>query len=307
MTLLREIQSALIAEKSDIGPILFKLKLLASKLGVSALDEWVKFEMEGYPSGVDVPEYRKIGVSYSGTFFGPFGSAINNAPIPPFLIDKFAGKKWTAYEVRQSVASIDDLISHASQGVLAIQASDLMLLLQGKVYEGYACNAVNGQISKASLVEIQNAVRSRVLELTIQFEKNIPNSADITVEQMAGEKEKLAAQAVTGNVHQIIYGNYTSINNSGDNASINVSVKMGDIDSFRENLTQAGISASDAKELSDIVQNENPGEKTKPFGKKAQGWILKNINKALNGTWKIGLAVATRVLEEAAKRYYGLN
>jgi hypothetical protein len=59
MSLLREIQASLM-QGQDIGPILLKLRLLASRLGSDLLEEWVKHESEGYPAHIDVPDYRKI-------------------------------------------------------------------------------------------------------------------------------------------------------------------------------------------------------------------------------------------------------
>jgi AbiTii len=92
MALLTEIQASLMQQGQQIGPILLKLRFLASRLGSGPLEEWVKHESEGYPRATEVPDYRRIAVSYTGTFFGPFGSGIENAPIPPFLIEKFCGK-----------------------------------------------------------------------------------------------------------------------------------------------------------------------------------------------------------------------
>src|SRR5258708_8237592 len=109
MSLLREIQAALIGEK-PLGPILLKLRLLGSRLGSDVLEEWVKHESEGYPTGVVLPDYREVAVSYRGTFSGAFGSGIKNAPIPPYLIEKFAGKKWNTYEIRHTVSLIDKLV-----------------------------------------------------------------------------------------------------------------------------------------------------------------------------------------------------
>ena len=45
MSLLREIQTSLMQENSDIGPILLKLRFLASRLGSNKLEEWVHYEM----------------------------------------------------------------------------------------------------------------------------------------------------------------------------------------------------------------------------------------------------------------------
>jgi hypothetical protein len=110
MSLLQEIQAAVIQDGTEIGPILLKLRLLASRLGSAPLEEWVKHESEGYPDDSPLPDYRIIHVSYTGTFSGPFGSGVNNAPIPSYLIEKFAGKRWTHDEMRQSIAGLDELV-----------------------------------------------------------------------------------------------------------------------------------------------------------------------------------------------------
>lgn len=167
MPLLHQIQESVVQEGADLGPILLKLRFLASRLGSDVLEEWVKHESEGYPRGVDVPSYRVIGISYKGTFLGPFGSGIQNAPIPSYLIKQYAGDAWVNYEIRESIAGVDELVRTSTEsGSLGIDASNLILLLQGKIYEDYACNAVSGTISRTALTEIQQAVRGRILELT---------------------------------------------------------------------------------------------------------------------------------------------
>ena len=286
-----------------------KLRFLAARLGSAPLEEWVKHEAEGYPSDADLPDYRKIGVSYTGTFSGPFGSGIRNAPIPPYLVEKYAGKNWTQYDVRQSVAGVDELVSSdkGKGGSLQINAANLILLLQGKVYEDYACNSVTGTISKASLVELQNAVRNRVLELTLQIEKSIPSAADITLGPQASPPGPTERETVTQITNQTIYGNVTTVSNTGNSANIQVNVAQGDQQAMIRALEQAGIPVEDASEFAGLVVAESPESEQEPFGKKAKAWIGENIRKAANGTWKVGVAVATQVLTEAALRYYGLK
>lgn len=93
MSLLREIQQSVIDDKQSLGPILLKLRLLAARLGSAPLEEWVKHESDGYPEDAELPDYRKVNVSFRGTFSGPFGSGINNTPIASYLVEKFAGKR----------------------------------------------------------------------------------------------------------------------------------------------------------------------------------------------------------------------
>lgn len=134
-------------ESQGISPILLKLRFLASRLGSDPLEAWVKHESEGYPADAEVPEYRKIAVACTANFSGPFGSGMRNAPIPSYLVEKYAGKQCTLYEMRQSVAAVDDLIAadKNGRGSLQINAADLILLLQGKVYENYSCIASPGK------------------------------------------------------------------------------------------------------------------------------------------------------------------
>lgn len=308
MSLLQEIQESVIQDGTVIGPVLLKLRLLAARLGSAELEEWVKFESEGYPSDAPLPDYRKISVTYTGSFSGPFGSGINNAPIPPYLVEKFAGEQWTSYELRQSIAEIDELIDSSSKGggSLQISAANLILLLQGKVYEDYACNDIHGSISRGSLAALQHAVKSRVLELTIELEKSIPAASDIAFGEQQSTDIDTSAE-VTQITHQVIYGNVTSITSSGEGAQFLIAIDKGDDEAFKEYLINAGLDQAGALELAKIVASEESGDRNEPLGEKAKEWLVENLKKATDGTWKIGVSVATEVIKKAALKYYGLD
>lgn len=307
MSLLHGIQAAVLDENTDLAPILLKLRLLAARIGSQPLADWVKHESEGYPQDSDVPDYRIFPVSYTGTFSGPFGSGIRNAPISTYLIKKFAGESWVHYEMRQSIAAVDDLLGSSEKGgSLQINASNLILLLQGKVYEDYACNEVKGTFSRSSLAAIRHAVRSRVLELTIELEKSVPQASSIELgkgEPISGRNAAVATQIA----QQIIYGNVTSIAATGEGARINVAVGERDSGSLLKFLTDSGFPEADARELAQIAATEEPESASEPMGSKARDWLVKNLKKAADGTWKMGLAVATDVVKEALLKFYGLK
>lgn len=305
MSLLREIQASLISDEPNLGSVLLKLRLLAARLGSDILGDWVKHEMSGYPKGVELPEYRVVGVSFKGTFSGPFNSGINNAPIPTALVEKHAGEHWTNHRVREGIAAIDDLVRGAQEsGSLALDCSNLILLLQGKIYEDYACNDIRGTISRSSLVQIQNEVKSRALELTIELEKAIPAAAEIVLGPQS--TDNIDEGQVSKIINQTIYGNYTEISNSGAGANIEVKAIQGNPEEFKKALEDSGISKDSANELSEIVKSESPSSKDEPLGARAKQWLLNNLKKAEDGTWKVGISVATDVIKSAVKGYYGL-
>lgn len=306
MSLLQQIQESVVQEGSDLGSILLKLRLLAARLGSDTLEEWVKHESEGYPKDAEVPPYRIVGVTYRGTFSGSFGSGINNAQIPPYLIEKHAGESWTKYEVRESIAAVDEMIKKSSDGgTLGIDASNLILLLQGKIYEGYACNDVSGTISLTAFYEIQQTVRSRILELTLELEKSVPGAMHVAFGE--SKENKAETEQVQQISQQIIYGNVSTAVAGGAGSQIAVGINERDNASFIEHLVQNGIPQGDATELAELMAEEEPASSEEPFGEKAKGWVAGNLKKAAEGAWGVGLSVATKVLTEAAMKYYGLK
>lgn len=308
MTLLQQIQEAITQEESDLGSILLKLRLLAARLNSDILGDWVRYESEGYPKDVDVPQYRIVGVSYRGIFLGPLGSGIYNAQIPPHLIEKHADKRWTNYEVRESIAAISKMLkkSKTDGGTLCIDASNLIPLLQGKMYKGYGCNDVVGTISPSAFYQIQQTVRSKILELTIELEKSVPGANYIAFETTATNKSE--TEQVQQISQQIIYGPVSTVVIGGANSNITVSVvNERDNSSFINYLVEYGIPEKDATDLVNIMANEEPVSHNKPFGQKASDWIAAYMKKAAKGTWNIGISIATKIITEAGYKYYGLK
>ncbi len=308
MSLLQEIQESVIQEGTEVASVLLKLRLLSSRLGSATLEEWVKFESEGYPSDAHIPNYRNIPVTYRGSFAGPFGASVTNASIPPHIIEKNAGKHWTNYKLRQSIASIDDMAKSSSKKTeaLHINAANLILLIQGKMYPDYSCYEIRGIVSPTSLVEVQHVVKSRVLELTIQLEKSIPAAKDVTFGKRQSNISETSAK-VSQLSQQIIFGNYTSISSSGEGAQFQINFEKGDNEAFKKCLIDAGIDQSDATDLAEIIASEEPGDKNEPLGLKAKKWVVKNLMKAIDGTWKVGISVVTEVIKKAALKFYGLG
>ena len=307
MSLLQEIQTAVLQDGSDLGPILLKLRLLAARIGSQPLAEWVRHESEGYPRDAELPDYRFIPVSYTASFSGSFGSGINHAPISPYLIKKFAGADWVRHEMRESIAAVDDLLSTTEKGGhLRINAADLILLLHGKVYPDYACNSVTGRVARSSLASIRHAVRSRVLELTLELEKSVPDATVITIGPAALPSAPSSA-AATQFTQQIICGDYMSISATGDGATIQVVVAPHDVNSLVRFLAGAGMAEEDAQELARLAASEQPDSSAEPMGPRVRSWLVKNLKKAASGTWKMGVTVAKDVVKDALLKYYGLN
>ncbi len=82
MTLLRDIQEAVIDADVRISVVLRKCKVLAARLGNEDFEKWVDSELNGYKKIEYLPEYRILSVNSKGHFSGWGGSGLRNADIP---------------------------------------------------------------------------------------------------------------------------------------------------------------------------------------------------------------------------------
>jgi hypothetical protein len=68
-----------------------------------------------------------------------------------------------------------------------------------------------------------------------------------------------------------------------------------------------GLPELDARALGELVATEEPESAAEPFGAKARRWLVDNLKKAADGTWKVGVSVATDLVKESLLKYYGLK
>lgn len=306
MSLLTEVQQALLSERASIGTALLKLRYLASRIGSDLLEEWVTHEIEGYfPNKVPVPSYRVAGIIYNGTFTTGY-QTIKNVPIASSLIEKYAGKHWLNHEIRQGLQVLEDIIVRSDKGVqYSIDTGNLIPRLQGNVYEGMTCINVNGIFDITAFVNVQASVRAKVLDLTLKLDKEVPAAAEITVRTTVTAVPPADAEKVTRMARQVFYG--PVVMNTGTAGSITVNVTQGNVESLIGELVSKGLPQSDARELAEIVRSEAPESEAEPLGATARNWLGEKAKAGGSIVWGMAKGVATAVVAEAVKQYYGVK
>ncbi|WP_299587785.1 hypothetical protein [uncultured Tateyamaria sp.] len=305
MALIHDLQAELLNEDKSVGFVLLKLKFLASKLGVDVLDDWVQHEIEGYPSDIPVPDYRETAITYTGTFVD-IARQLNNVSIPGYLIEKHAGDKWTKHEIRSSLSLIDQQMKEKGDGKFGIDASNLPLLLQDKIYEGMAIIDITSNIDIGSFLNIQHTVRARALDFALRLEKEIPSVAGI---EIGGKETNVSAAEIATVTHltqQIIHGGVTNISATGDKIALQVSVAKGDAAGLVRALISEGLPVAEAHELAAIVEAEQPDNRADPMGSGAKNWLQDKLKKGAAEAWNMGKPVVQKLITEAIMQYYGL-
>ena len=104
---------------------------------------------------------------------------------------------------------------------------------------------------------------------------------------------------------QVFYG--PVVMNTGTAGNITVTVTQGNVESLIGELVSKGLPQSDAKELAEIVKSEAPESEAEPLGTNARSWLGEKVKAAGGVVWGMAKGVATAVVAEAVKQYYGIK
>ena len=282
MPLIHDIQSELLDDEKDVSSILRKLKVLASKLEVDILEDWVTYEVGGYPIDVPVPDYRKTQI----IFFSD-----NNASVSRALIEQYAGAEWLEHNIRNSLPQINWEMKNKDDKHFNIFAGDLNFLLQSK---GIDFGEIRGIFNASDYIKIQQIVRDKILDLVLKIEKETPSVASIDIGGKSAKVSATESKAVSNIVQQFFQGDVTNINTTGDGNVVRVG------DSFVHALIEKEIDEKDAEELKKIAQKnpETPDEKS------IANWVEKMFKQG--NEWVRGMPkeVATATIIEMIKKFF---
>lgn len=306
MTLIQEIQTELLDPAASIGPILLKLRYLADRLGSDILEEWVKYETEGYPEGVDVPDYWQAQVTYRGTFVN-IVQQLKDVPIPNALIESVAGPHWTKFAIRDSIAVIDTIVAGDAKDLqnYGVSGGNLMLALRGKVYPDHEPISISGKFSGSPFSTIHHVVRAKILDLTLELEKKVPVAKDVTIGKALPPIPEGVSGTTTQITQNIFYGSQTNITNQGPVGTQNIAITAGDPDSLQKWLVNKGVPEADANEIAEIAASEQPENDDQPFGKRAKAWMVDKLSKGGEGLWSMKKGIAEGIVVEGMTQFYG--
>ena len=301
MGFLESIQADIVDDNISIASTLLKLRLLAAKLGSDELTEWIKNEAEGYSQDADIPSYRVVPISFSGTFQGPFGNSINNTTIPPLLIKKFAGEDWITNKFRESAAAVEMMASE--ENGIHLDLSNLIFILRGKVYPDHNPVEIVGFVSQTLLIQMSNAIRTRLLEITIEIANKIPDAEGVELSSIMQNP-----QVTTQILHQTIHGSQTNIQSSGPEAIIQVTIAKHDPKSLKSGLLKFGLSDEESNELAELISEQEPKEqKDDGLNDGVRKWLADRITNSFDAGFKGGISALTRIVQEVAMQYWGLK
>lgn len=138
------------------------------------------------------------------------------------------------------------------------------------------------------------------MKFALALGKEYPDARAVKKSVAPGNVEKVNQIFVNN-----IYGSAGVIGHA-HHSNVVLNVQQGDFGSLKQTLSEKGVSPADIRELKQALDAE---EAPKPggFGPLVSAWIGKMMQKAADGSWKIGTDVAGSLIGKALSKYYGLH
>ena len=155
---------------------------------------------------------------------------------------------------------------------------------------------------KGQLDGILDQVRNRLLDFLLELQQIRPEVVD-SENAIRG----VPSDTVTHLFQTVIHGGQNIVA-TGTNVEQKSTQRVGvdDKASLMAYLESAGIERQSLAELDNALRQDGTRPK-REIGEHVKSWIGKMVVKAIDGTWKVTLNAAPRLLQEALTRYYGWN
>lgn len=310
MNILTEIVDLLSDEKSSLTSALLKMKVLSSRLNNSELSEWINKEVNGYSDADILPEYRKFPAIIKCNYFnGQFGGGwkVTSHVVPTVAFPSEVRDIVSTVTFKQDTSSLESI---SDQKGIRFNVHSSSLHFINKYYQeqgnpGFSAYSVLVETSDISIKELLSKVRCYALDLILKLEQSF--GYEIEMQELIGKKNDVN-KIINNIMSQTIITNIGDGNlvNSGDKNIIDndVTITKSNFDELKAILEKNGVQENDIQELQEILIDE-PELVNNKFGSKVNAWLKNMLNKAIDGTWQIGIGTAGTLLAEAITKYYG--
>ncbi|MGP0154862.1 AbiTii domain-containing protein [Pantoea ananatis] len=292
-----ELQGLASDVSNDIVGVLIKAKMIAVKLNLPELAEWFDYELDGYPDGVALPDYR-IGQGVVRGWYPRHGWInVQYRNIEPAIITMIQ-----EYGLSDSISALRNLREADDNLRLGMPAEKIKMLFPSNSAPSEVCWFIN-----ASKLEcIVTTVRNKILTWALDLEtKGILGEGVVF-----SAKEKEVAPSTTYNTNNF----YGSVNNlgaigAGNHGSIyqnNINL-INNFESLSLVLKNYGLADENISDLARVI-SESPLPKNKNEVRECFGdWIGVMTAKALKGGLAIEGANVPNILINDLYRYFNLQ
>lgn len=307
--MLSDIINELVDADGNLSSALLKTKVLSSRIDNAALNNWVSKELDGYDEDETPPEYRRLSARVTMNYING-NLKLTKQPIPMNGMNKGTRSRLENIELRQTMATLQSFSQVKGNDILSVSVSaETVAYVQnyieqtGNTAPNFLIISIDRVFSVHAVSQILAVVRSRLLSFMLQIEKEFGSITDI---ESLKSKNQQITHIVNNTINNTGDGNMV---NTGNSSTVNatITINKGDLVTLENKLRELGLQTSDINDLRNVINTETPDAASKRFGPQVNQWLRKMLDKAMDGSWQIGIGTAGGVLAEIINSYYGIK
>lgn len=216
-----QLQRDAVEATPEVSELLRRAFAIARKLGLKDFEQWTRLELNGYPPGSELPDYRILHGQPKGThpYYGW---------VPIIFHDPTLAKAASEVRTRSAVTDIEAMLKEdAAHGVFMMPWSARNSNLLREHNPGMA-EAIT-QVSRGQMAGIIGRIRNAILEWALQLEADgiVGEGLAFTVD------EKVRASAANYSVSNFFgTANIAQVSSIADQATFHLHVAAADIDAI---------------------------------------------------------------------------
>lgn len=262
MSIVERLQRDALNQQIPISSLLRQVKLIAAKLKLGKIEDWVENELNGYGDN-SIPDYRII--KGSPKAHNPF-----HGWIPILLDDPEMMEQISTRDIGQKVSELEDLVTSSDNATLQIPFPPhfIAAMNQNTRVPLAQMSLLTG---RSAIIGILDAVRNKILDWSLELEKTGILGSDVS---FSAEEQRLAKQPnVTMNIGSI--ANFVGNISAGDikNSDVTGKIEIDDVQKlieqlnrYKDELTSAGVNQKKLdeilKRLEDATTNDKSNQST---------------------------------------------
>lgn len=255
MSLLRQIQNDAVNPNVNVSDLLRKCKILAYRLGSEQLNDWINFELEGYPQATEyLPDYRILrNVISQGRFVGTHGREAIGVNIPLFRLPKEEYDHLSQMRLYENIAVLVGWTNSSEAAVFEDWNSVILARYGRDIYPEMQCIEAYKIVDINLIKGISDLIRTKILNFALEIEMLNKDAGDVEINSNPIPQDKISQIFninISGNVQNLASGNHHS--------TINQSISNNIPQDFLELLTKvqsSDLDAEIAKEISEKIEN----------------------------------------------------
>lgn len=166
-----------------LSKVLLKMQVIVDGLNNSKLRKWLDYELNGYPSKNDIPEYRRVPCDLHVDASGPMGLMIKNHNLPTDIITEEIVRKNLSYmQFTQPIIELEKFSKESNEKKITIAVPGCAFHYIQVCLEAHL-NLLDARLvtSPAAIQGVIAKFKSILLQMILDLNKELPEQANLDV------------------------------------------------------------------------------------------------------------------------------